>query len=307
MTKAQLVNFETSDNLTLPGLLFEPEKKTKKVLIYLHGNGSSSVFYKTDLMNALAGSLTKIGFSFFPFNNRGANLIKKLDRKLPDGTEERVLYGMTYELIKDCILDIDGAVEYLSSHGYEEIYLIGSSTGANKICVYNWYKPQNKIKGYILLSGGDDTGLYYSQELGPKKYEKALVTCKKKIQEGKGMKLAMDFISYQSLYDTINPDGDYNTFPFYETLFHAKLSKKKLFQEFASIQKPTLVVYGEIDKYCYGKVPEIVELLKKKASKIENFTFHIIPDGDHSFEGKEKELVEVIAEWLCKIATFRHN
>ncbi|MEK9179651.1 MAG: hypothetical protein AAB893_04255, partial [Patescibacteria group bacterium] len=135
MVKAQLVNFETRDHLMLPGLLYEPERKTKKILVYLHGNGSSCVFYKTDLMNCLAETLTDNGFSFFPFNNRGANLIKKLDRKLPDGTKERVLYGMTYEIIKDCVIDIDGAIEYLTSLGYNEIYLVGSSTGANKICV----------------------------------------------------------------------------------------------------------------------------------------------------------------------------
>lgn len=44
MQTPKFVDFETSDGLTLPGLLYEAEG-SKKVVIYLHGNGSSSVFY----------------------------------------------------------------------------------------------------------------------------------------------------------------------------------------------------------------------------------------------------------------------
>ena len=81
-TNLQLVGFETPDHLQLPGLLYEPEKKTDKVAVYLHGNGSSSVFYSNHKMNLFGQELNRIGVSFFPFNNRGAHWIKKLDRKI---------------------------------------------------------------------------------------------------------------------------------------------------------------------------------------------------------------------------------
>lgn len=305
MTITRLVQFKTDDNLLLPGLLYEPVKKTKKVLIYLHGNGSSSVFYKPELMNPLAESLSRIGISFFPFNNRGAHVIKRLDKKNKDGTEERVFYGMAYEIIKECVFDIDGAIEYLLTEGYNEFYLVGSSTGANKICVYNWYRPQNKVSKYILLSGGDDTGLYYSSILGEKKFSRACTVSKQMIDYGKGTKLApeylvgkMNFISYQSLFDTINPDGDYNVFPYYEVLFKKKISHKELFRELKSIFKPTLVVYGEVDDYCYGKVPEIIELLTNQTRRASNFTYQIISGADHGFRGKEPELIKTISSWL---------
>ena len=96
----KLVSFATPDKITLPGLLYEPEKRTDKVAIYLHGNGSSSIFYGADQMNLFGESFNKAGVSFFPFNNRGAHWIKKLNRKI-NGKEERIPYGMTYELIKE--------------------------------------------------------------------------------------------------------------------------------------------------------------------------------------------------------------
>lgn len=301
----QLVSFKTPDNLSLPGLLYEPSGKSEKVAIYLHGNGSSSIFYGDYKMNLYGDALTKKGISFFPFNNRGAHWIKKLNKKI-NGKEERILYGMTYELIKECILDIDGAVEFLKTLGYKTFYLIGASTGANKIVVYHYYKPKNPISKYILLSGGDDTGLYYDMEFkkNKKKFSSVLARCKKEIEKGSGRKLVPRYIlkepliSYQSLYDTINPDGDYNIFPFNEYMNNLRLSKKQLFREYKTINKPTLLVCGEKDEYCYGEVAQYVDILRKECPNQKLFTFEIIQDADHGFEGKEGELIKIISNWL---------
>ncbi len=297
----KLVKFLSEDKIILPGLLFTPEKKTDRVAIYLHGNGSSSVFYSVDKTNALASSLNKKGVAYFTFNNRGANYIKKLT-KIVGSEEEDVRLGMAYELIKDCLLDIDGAIKMLEGMGYKTFYLIGLSTGANKICVYNFYQPKNKVSKYILLSGGDDTGLYY-QEVGRKKFFFALKKCQDEIKAGKGDELVTpylvyDLISYRSLYDTINPDGDYNTFPFNEYINNLGLSKKPLFWQFKKINKPTLVIYGERDEYCYGDAPKCVEVLKKEVGYPDRFTFKIIKDADHGFTLQEEELARIIAQWL---------
>lgn len=301
----KLVKFETIEHLMLPGLLYTPKKKTEKVAIYLHGNGSSSVFYGADEMNLFGQYLTKVGISFFPFNNRGAHWIKKLNKKIGQ-KEERIKYGMTYELIKECVYDINGAINFLKKLGYNTFYLIGGSTGANKIVVYHYYQPKNPVSKYIILSGGDDTGLYYEFEFkkNKKKFFKVLNYCRKKIDQGKGIELVPKYIlkepliSYQSLYDTINPDGDYNIFPFNEYINNLRLSKKPLFKEFKTVNKPTLVIYGELDEYCYGDVPRCVSILKKECLNPKLFAFKIIRGADHGFDGKEKELGEIITRWL---------
>jgi pimeloyl-ACP methyl ester carboxylesterase len=299
----QLIHFKTNDHLTLPGILYEPDSKTNKVAIYLHGNGTSSVFYDPT-KNILGKQLADIGIAFFPFNNRGANLIKSLKKETQSG-EERVLYGTAYEIIKECILDINSAISLLKEKGYSEFYLIGESTGANKIVVYNYYQQSNPVSKYILLSGGDDTGLYYN-EFGKEKFKKILEISKKMIRDGHGTELISRELyesmpmSYQSMYDTINPDGDYNIFPFNETLNNLKLSKKELFLEYKTIHKPTLVVYGNDDEYCYGKVPECVEILRKNTSDPELFQYKIIENADHGFHGKETELFNIICNFLAK-------
>jgi len=294
----QLVQFEAKDGIVLPGLLYSPKDKTNKVALYLHGNGSASIFYSPEKMNYLAKSLNKKQIAFFPFNNRGAHYIHKLAKT----NKEEKKYGTALELIKDCIQDIDGAIDFLKQLGYRELYLIGSSTGANKIAVYHYYKIKNQVKKYILLSGGDDTGLYYEQ-LGPKRFKDMLAKCRSKIASGLGDQLIPEYlgggiISYQSLYDTINPDGDYNIFPYNEYFNHLHLSKKNLFRELKTINRPTLVIYGEHDEYCYGRVGDCVGVLKKECSDKKLFTFEIIPDTNHRLEGKTVELANIICDWL---------
>jgi pimeloyl-ACP methyl ester carboxylesterase len=287
-------------------------------------------------MNTLGRILTDAGIAFFPFNNRGAHIMKSIKveeskspkvegqkskqievRRQESGEElqsdqnpnlqpltSKVQAGTAYELIADCVHDIDGAVAYLQAQGYTELYLIGTSTGANKICVYHHLVKQSSLSRYILLSGGDDTGLYYEM-LGKKGYFAALKKAEEKVKAGKGNELAETYltggvISYQSLYDTLNPDGYYNVFPFNEYFNKLGLSKKPLFEEYQSLGIPTLVAYGAEDEFCYGRVGEILDLLKEKASRSELFQFRSIPGADHGFTGYEVEMAEMIRNFLVE-------
>ncbi|MBI2029940.1 alpha/beta hydrolase [Candidatus Gottesmanbacteria bacterium] len=298
MKNMQLVQIPTEDGLTLPGLLYE-SANSKKAAIYLHGNGSSSVFYSDDVKDIQAKALNNKGISYLVFNNRGAHYIKKLNigNKSKDAVRKR--FGMSYEKIKDCIYDINGAINFLEKKGYKEFYLIGESTGANKICVYHYFKPKNKVTKYILLSGGDDTGIYYNL-LGEKRFYKLLKESKEKIRRRKGEDIILELLpeeifSYKAFYDTANPDGDYNCFPFLEVIKNLKLSKKKLFRHFKSINKPTHVIYGEKDEYAWGDVPKVVEILKRQKPE---FKYEIIKDADHSFSKHQRELSIIMSNWL---------
>lgn len=300
MKLPQIVQIKTEDGLTLPGLFYESDK-SKKAAIFLHGNGSASVFYSDDLKEEQAKILNNKGISYLLFNNRGAHLIKKLNVAKKDGTVERKRFGMAYEKIKDCIKDIDASIDFLRTKGYEEFYLIGESTGANKICVYHYYKPKNKVSRYVLLGGGDDTGIYYNQ-LGKKKFFKLLKESKDKIRKRKGEDLICELLpeeifSYLGFYDIANPNGDYNVFPFLEEIKKIKLSKKQLFRHFNSINKLTLVIYGEKDEYAWGDVPRIINILKEQKP---NFEYAIIKGADHGCSQHQKELSKVISEWLVK-------
>ena len=298
MIEPKLVEFETSDGLNLPGLLYEA-KGSKKVIIYLHRNGSSSIFYNEIEHRDLPQALVNKGFSFLKFNNRGAHIIKTFKIKKND-VLERVSYGTAFEKIKDCLFDIDAALAFLEKLGYTEFYLVGSSTGANKICVYDHYKPNNLFKKYVLICGGDDAGSYYD-ELGDKLFFKLLSNSKEKIKNGKGGELITELasngviFSYQGFYDIANPDGDYNCFPYLEAFGRAKLSSKPLFRYFAGIKKDSFIVYWENDEYTWGNIKGVITTLKKYQPE---FDYKVIKGADHGFTGKEQELAKAVSDWV---------
>lgn len=286
-----LVRFEATDGIDLSGLLYEPKRATTRAAIFLHGTGGSSVF-ESKRTNGFAQVFTRGGMAYFPFNNRGSHLVRRIGRTMG---------GMAYERIRDCVFDIDGAVRELRRRGYRDITLIGHSTGANKVAVYDFHKERVPVKRYVLLAGGDDTGLLYEQ-LGARRFQSALTKAREMIRARRGDEfvprtLSQLPMSWTSFYDVANPDGDYNVFPFVEELRGVRLTRKPRFRHVRAIRKPTLVLYGENDEYCFGDVPRCVAILADAIGPKPHFELGIVAGADHGFGGYEEEVGTLILDW----------
>ncbi len=291
----RLVRFDAADGVALAGLLYEPARRTRRAAIFIHGGGGASVF-DSRRTNRIAAELIGNGFAWFSFNNRGADIIRRLRKR-----RRSILGGMSYERIRESVYDIDGAIRFLRWRGYRELHLIGHSTGANKIAVYDHYKRRNPIKRYILLAGGDDTGLLYDQ-LGRRRFYSTLEKARKlrKSEDFVPASISALPLSWRALWDTINPDGDYNVFPFLELLRSVRLSKRARFRHLRGIRKPALFIYGDHDEYCYGDVSRCVGILTEAVGSKRNFEFAIMKDADHGFGGREKELARLMLAWLLR-------
>jgi pimeloyl-ACP methyl ester carboxylesterase len=302
--RLSLMQVEASDGVGLPALLFEPRKRSTRVAVWLHGNGGASSFYSVVRTQEIARALAARGVAFFAFNNRGAETFKLLRRA--DG--RRVLAGFAHERIRDCLLDIDGVVRALRRRGYRRIALAGHSTGANKICVYDWKKQRHQVCAFVLVAPGDDVGIYF-QALGRRRFATALATGRAKIRAGRGYELVPQTISklpisWLSLVDTINPAGDYNVFPFLETRDELWLSpRRRLFREVRNLSRPTLAIFASDDEYCFDDVPSCIEILKSNAPSGVPFRMETIAGANHGFGGKERELGKRIARWLDTVSS----
>ncbi len=107
-------------------------------------------------------------------------------------------------------------------------------------------------------------------------------------------------MSYQSLYDQLNPNGDYNTFPFNDGLNNLHLSQKPLFNYYSKIRKPHSVILGANDEYCYNNVGGVVELMKEAQDKTTLAEYQIIPDANHGFDNKYDVLAKIVLKFLKK-------
>jgi pimeloyl-ACP methyl ester carboxylesterase len=288
----RLVRFEATDGIPLAGLLYEPKRLSTRAAIFLHGTGGSSVF-ESKRTNILAAELVRAGVAYFPFNNRGAHVMRRIGD---------VMEGFSYERIRDCVPDIDGAVRELRRRGYRDLTLIGHSTGANKIAVYDHYKPRNPIKRYVLLGGGDDTGILY-QHLGPRRFAAALTKARAMIKARRDLELVPPAISqlpmsWRAFYDTANPDGDYNVFPYLEAMRGLRLSRRPRFRYLRALRKTALFLYGDQDPYCIDSASQTLATLAEALGPKPNIELALMADADHGFGGKEQELAEVILGWM---------
>jgi pimeloyl-ACP methyl ester carboxylesterase len=285
----RLVRFEASDGVALAGLLYEPRRASKRAIIWLHGGGGAS--FESRRTNLLGSVFIAQGIAFFPFNNRGSAIVRRAGDTLG---------GSAFERIRDCVADIDGAIRELWRRGYRDITLAGHSTGANKIAVYDHYKPRNRAKRYVLLAGGDDTGLLYAA-VGARKFNALLMKAKGMIKSRRGDELAPrilghTMLSWRALYDVGNPDGDYNVFPFFESMTGTKLSRRP-FRYIRAIRKASLYIYGDGDEYCFDDVPRCVSILAEHVN--DRAEIFVMRDADHGFSGREEELGGLIANWIA--------
>ncbi len=306
--RLELISLKATDSTKLPGLLYRPERTSKKAAVWLHGMGDNGIFYNPVRTNALAEQLTNRGIALLAFNNRGAHNRKNLrieDKALPE-EDRRYLGGTHYERIADAVKDIDGAAQFLSEAGYSELYLLGHSSGANKICVYHKHRPDNPYKKYVLAGPGDDVGLFFA-ELGAKRFWSALSYAAEHLEHDPLRTMpkytGMHPFSVQAAWDILNPDGDYNTFPYYE-ITQERLGEKPLFKEYRSIDKPTLVIMGAEDEYTRtaGDAEGALKFFMRHTSntQLKRSDFVSIAGADHGFHGYETEFATRVSDWLAR-------
>jgi pimeloyl-ACP methyl ester carboxylesterase len=306
--KLELVSLLATDTVKLPGLLYTPQNPVTRAAIWLHGMGDSGIFYKPPLINALGQALTDQGIALLAFNNRGAHNSKQLkfaDEALPEA-DRSYPGGSHFELIADCVQDIDGAVAFLRERNFTEFYLLGHSTGANKICAYHVRASANPFTKYVLAGPGDDVGLFF-KELGAKKFWQALHHAAHLVTTGKQLQTMPKYtgmypFSAQSAWDILNPDGAYNTFPYYEQTTE-RLGTKPLFEEYRSIDRPTLVIFGDQDEYTEsaGGASQALDIFLKHTpnDRIKQHDFQLTPNGDHSFHDVEPAFATQVSRWLA--------
>ncbi|GAC1432364.1 MAG: hypothetical protein NVSMB68_04840 [Thermoanaerobaculia bacterium] len=301
----QFVEFDATDGIGLYGLLYEPRRATKRVVIFLHGTGGASIF-DSRRTNRLAAEFVSSGIAYFPFNNRGAHMLKRLRRT---GKKKRSINGgMAHERIRECVYDIDGAIRMLRSRGYRHFTLLGHSTGANKIAVYDHYRPRNPVREYVFFAGGDDVGLMY-ETLGARRFRAALLRARKlrNSEDLVSSSLSDVPMSWRAFYDVSNPDGDYNVFPYLEVMRNLRLSKRRPFRHLRGVRKPSLIIYGERDEYFVEKASRYIDVLRDAIGGKPNFEFVVVKDADHGFGGREEELGDLIVSWLARCVSERRS
>lgn len=289
------VYFSSVDNLNLIGLLHTPKKKTKTVVISIHGITSNCLKRRDDI---LAKKCTDLGIAYFCFNNRGHEVICTYD-KITDN--DMHFYGSGAESVYDAYYDIKGAIIEMKEREYTNIILLGHSMGCTKIVyTYNEFLQSNEtnilesIKGIILLSMVDiPTAL---KEFLGKDYKKIISYFQLLKKRGKGDRLVV--------LDGGTPPVRPNTILEYvednKKIDFAKFGDNRTsFKELNNIKVPLFMRWGNVNEFIFQSPDEIVNKLNEKI-KNENKDISYIKGANHNYTGKEEELAEEMEKFIKK-------
>ncbi len=277
----KLIRINSIDGIEQPGILYTPNKKTEKIVIHVHGlNGN---FYENRFIDNLAKAYTEKNISLLTFNNRGRDFITELLQG-----DDFTIIGGSLERFKDCILDIEGIVNWVKNSGYKEIILEGHSYGCNKVLYYYFKKKADIIKKIVLLAPCDipsECKKYLSQE----EYKIAMEESTKLVKENNENEL-IDFsvmangkIAAGTYYYDFLPGGE-NDF--------LKYGNKEKNPILDNVTIPTLVIFGDKDDCVLTEPIEVVK--NYLIENIKNCHIEIIEGANHSYTNKGTELEKII-------------
>ncbi len=280
-----IVNVKTDDGMLLYGLHLMA-KNSKTVIIAIHGTASN--FYENDFMKEITKVAHQKGVSVLLTNNRGTAVLQAWPK----------LHGTALEHFEDCINDIDAWISYAIDKGYSKIILQGHSLGTEKVIYYmSKGKYNNKVKAVILLAFSDSWGaeMRYLKKKGTDGYMKEADNLAK---EGKGYQfLISDWLCYSGVMPK-SADSFLNFMKDNSELSEALPFRNHGLPLYKNIRVPILAVIGDKTEYTIIPIKEAIELLKKENPLTESYQ---IKNCNHDFEGKEKELAEIVGRFLDKI------
>lgn len=279
----------STDGIELDSILFQPRKKTKKIIIHVHGKEGH--FVQNHFVQILGEQYAENGYAFLTFNNRGHDYMADLLRKTSTGFvwEQG---GSMFDLLENSQFDIQGIVDYALSLGYKEIMLQGHSLGPHKICYFLTQVSNPLISKVIFITTAD---VRYQFDSSVPEWEKYSLLAKRMIDEGKGKDLmpirlwSNCPVSAATFWNYTNPHN--NCFVFNGT------HPENEFKNFNQIDIPILVVNPENDVASGIQADKFIKLLKKNTVS-KHFEGIVIKNAVHNFLSKEDELAITILGWL---------
>ena len=283
------IEITTPKKFVLNGLWFGP-KRPKKVIVWVHGLGSS-MFSKLKITDLLADKSTAV----LVFNNRGHDKISRIARINEKRIGKTKLGGGGMEVFSDCVDDIQGAINFTRRQGAKKIYLAGHSTGCQK-SVYWAYKRSGGrgVKGIILLAPMSDYSTV-NRTHGSVMVKRATQCARALVRRGKPHELLLQSVwplldDAQRFLSLYTPDS-------VEEIFSYALPKKNP-RIFKSVRVPTLVILAAKDEYGDRPAKEIAEWFDANIRAPHRVV--VVPLVKHAFKGGEKQIVGEIRGFVKK-------
>ncbi len=276
-----LVRLRTRDGVWLDGIVAEPRRRRRTAFIWVHGLGS--VFSSgQDLIRELSAALNAAGVAYFKFNTRGHDVVARRGPRLA---------GAAFERFDESVLDIRTMVGFAAKAGYERLVLAGHSTGANKALYYAARTRDRRLVGLALLGPIADAAAE-AKRLGGRELRRRVALAERLARRDPEALVprAWGFWSARRYLSLYRPGGAEDVFPYYR--------RGARWTALRSVRVPVAAIVGARDEYLDRRPEAVIDAFRANAVRARSFTGVIVRGANHGFARRERELSEVIVDWL---------
>ena len=274
-----LVHTKSSDDVTLSGIVMEPESPRRDLLVDAMGrvHGSGGNFYLSP-SNPRAAKLRDMGVPTALFNTRGHDVV--------GGRAGKVRTGNAYELLSETHLDLQAMVNFMVARGYKRVGIWGSSLGAVRVVLAQAKNQDPNVAAVISLAPLRFSHTYYSDcEMGAEHLSN-YNTAKQLVSEGKGHEIMFVDFPNPNAYFSADVYLDRHCSEHYD-----------ITQDYTNkIECPLLILTGTEEQH-----PRMRDAGKDMAALCQgrsNVTWVHLDGGDHGWHNKEDDLFTVVPQWL---------
>jgi pimeloyl-ACP methyl ester carboxylesterase len=261
---AELIRLNTSDGLTHYGAFYQPPSGAANPLgvVLVHGLTGSFV---GEIESALPPLLAEAGFATLVANNRGTGIV-----------------GGASETLDGCIPDIRAAIDLMEARGFKRIALFGHSKAGAKVPYYLIKTGDRRVSALGVLSpvsSFHDIPVWFAEQFGGRRKETWLERARERVAKGKGESFLTSadwpfLISAKTAVD------------------HAEATGDDVLENLGRIRLPRLAACGskELD-WC-------TVVARLMISPLSGCRTEVIDGADHVYTGREKQLAELMVEWM---------
>jgi pimeloyl-ACP methyl ester carboxylesterase len=289
MTREEIIYTTSEDGFLLEGIDIHPDEAAAQPvgIIWVHGNASRFYDYPYIMIGR---ALAAQGYPFVSVNTRGHDISAYMWRSaagkpLPWSTPRDfpIGAGAGWERLADAPLDLAAWVERATQIGTPNVVLVGHSSGAQRIALYQAERQDARVKGLIFASPDLRSFII------PNEVQEA----ERLIGDGKGIEVV-----------AAQPFA-----PWYRQSAENVVSRAKLVPQilngqdgappiFAKIQQPCLAFYGTQER----DSDSLLAAMRQAANPAMHLTTHVIDQADHMYHDHETEVAAAIAQWVNTLA-----
>ena len=274
-----LVHAKSSDDVTLSGIVLEPEQPRADLLVdaMVMVHGSAGNFYLSP-SNPRAARLRDLGIPTALFNTRGHDVV--------GGRAGSVRTGNAYELLSQTHLDLRAMVAFMVERGYERVGMWGSSLGAVRVVLAQAKNRDPHVAAVIALAPLRFSHEYYAHcEMADEhlaNYERAGALA----EAGRGHEImSVDFP---------NPGAYFSAAVYLDRHCSEHYDVTKGHTD--AIACPLLILTGSEERH--PRMRDVGRDMAALCAGRDNVRWVHLEGADHGWHNREEDLFRVVPDWL---------